>query len=285
MKTPSWHTRVRTASAQPLKCERLQSHICRFPFPFFPEHGEVWKPNYITNGYSAEMNRLSCHVSALEHGAYPHPPHKHGHEEILFLLGGEAELLLPENKEAERVRLREGNLVYYPARFAHSLQCVSVEPATYLMFKWIARCSNTSPELQYGLHDVFGSKNRVEKNDGFQYSLIFEGSTRYLKKIHCHSSVLAPGGGYDAHKDNYAVAIILLEGELITLDQRVGPYTVIFYKAGDLHGMINPGATAAKYVVFEFHIRLRTAVATLKEYLGKAREIERWKRKFRQCFD
>jgi hypothetical protein len=64
---------------------------------------------------------------------------------------------------------------------------------------------------------------------------------------------LPAGKGYEAHIDPYDVAIILLEGEVETLGTRVSPTGVIFYGAGETHGMWNPGHTIAKYLVFEFH--------------------------------
>ena len=95
--------------------------------------------------------------------------------------------------------------------------------------------------------------NAAEIKDGFCSHLVFEGPTAYLRKLHCHTSTLTPGAGYDSHIDDYDVAIIVLEGEVETLGQHVGPHSVIFYRAGEPHGMRNPGKLIAKYVVFEFH--------------------------------
>ena len=49
------------------------------------------------------------------------------------------------------------------------------------------------------------------------------------------------------------MAIIILEGEVETLGERVKPCSVIFHPAGESHGMRNPGGSPARYVVFEFH--------------------------------
>ena len=74
-----------------------------------------------------------------------------------------------------------------------------------------------------------------------------------LAEAHCHASTLPAGEGYRPHIDHYDVAIVVLEGEVETLGERVGPHGVIFYAAGEPHGMRNPGQTVARYVVFEFH--------------------------------
>ena len=272
---------VHSADIEPLKSARLKSRICQFPLPFSPEHGQIWKIYYILNGFSSEMYQLSCHISALKSGECPHPPHKHDHEEILILLAGKAELLLPENEGTERVPIKAGSFVYYPAHFAHSLRAVSSEPANYLMFKWKGRCRKDGAHLRYLLNDFFRFEEHQDQEQGFKSSLIFEGPTGYLKKLHCHFSMLTAGAGYAAHKDDYDVAIILLEGEVETLGESIYPNSVVYYRAGNPHGMYNPGNTVAKYLVFEFHSRQRTIFAVWRDFFRKVRDLERWKRKIK----
>jgi hypothetical protein len=64
---------------------------------------------------------------------------------------------------------------------------------------------------------------------------------------------MQPGGGYAPHVDAYDVAILVLEGTVETLGQTCGPNTVIFYAAGESHGMRNVGPIPARYIVWEFH--------------------------------
>jgi mannose-6-phosphate isomerase-like protein (cupin superfamily) len=198
-----------------------------------------------------------------------------------LLLSGEAELLLPENARTKRVRITAGNFVYYPAQFAHSLRAVSREPANYLMFKWKGKCWKDGVHLEYLLQDFLRFKEHQDLKQGFRSSLIFESATGYLRKLHCHSSMLTPGAGYDAHKDDYDVAIVLLKGEVETLGENISPNSVIYYRAREPHGMKNPGNTVAKYLVFEFHGHKRTIFAVLRDFLGKVRDLERWKRKIK----
>jgi quercetin dioxygenase-like cupin family protein len=272
---------VRSASPEWQKSERLKSDIYQFPLPFGPEQEQIKKSYYILNGFSPEMQNLSCHVSALITGECPHPPHKHDQEEILILLAGEAELLLPENEKVKKVRIKAGSFVYYPAEFTHSLRAISIEPANYLVFRWKGRSWKDAEHLPYQMHDFSSFVEHQHKNQGFKTSLIFEGPTGYLRKLHCHFSVLAPGAGYDAHKDNYDVGIILLEGEVETLGESFGPYSVIYYRAGHPHGMKNPGNKIAKYIVFEFHSRYSIRFAVLRDLLEKIRSLKILKRKIR----
>jgi quercetin dioxygenase-like cupin family protein len=94
----------------------------------------------------------------------------------------------------------------------------------------------------------------AKSQNGFCPRLVFEGPTDYLKKLRCHVTTFAPQAGYAPHKDPYDVVIVVLAGEVETLGQRTGPHSVIFYAAGEPHGMRNPSLdVTARYVVFEFH--------------------------------
>ncbi len=226
----------------------------RIPLPAAEESG--WKPYFLFKGFTAGMRNLSCHVSVLNRNHCPHLPHTHEEEEILLLLWGEADLILPDKREPnvhQRIRLKPGEFVYYPAYFAHTLQTTSETSANYLMFKWQSDFTKNESPPAFGHFNLFDSINASEIKDGFCPRLVFEGPTVYLQKLHCHTSTLTPGAGYDHHIDHYDVAIIVLGGEVETLGKHVGPHSVIFYRAGEPHGMRNPGKSIAKYIVFEFH--------------------------------
>ena len=138
------------------------------------------------------------------------------------------------------MRLRPGELAYYPAGCRHTLRTTSASPATYVMFKWRGE-PRERDELARG------------RFDSELPGVLLEQPTRYLRKLQGHVTVLEPGGGYEAHADAYDVAIVVLEGELETIGGRPAPHDVIFYRAGEPHGMRNVGSEPARYVVFEFH--------------------------------
>ena len=89
------------------------------------------------------------------------------------------------------------------------------------------------------------------------------------------------GNEYDAHKNDYDVGIILLEGEVETLGMRFGPYSVIYYRAGDPHGMINPGEKSVKYLVFELHSRGSIRFHAFRDLVEKVRSLKSFKNKVR----
>jgi quercetin dioxygenase-like cupin family protein len=245
---------------------QLTSRIHPLRLPIEPDPEKGWKPYPAFRGSTADVASLSCHASVLVQGRSPHPPHTHVEEELLLLLSGEVELDLAENA---RLPLRPGEFVYYPAGFAHTLETKSAEPAAYLMFKWRGEATADGEALSHSRFETAGESRRL-----------FEGPTLYLRKLHSHLTVLEPGGGYEPHRDAYDIAIVVLEGELETIGGRAEPHDVIFYRAGEPHGMRNVGGDVARYVVFEFHGR--TSIATgapssARILLEKLRDPRRWK--------
>jgi radical SAM protein with 4Fe4S-binding SPASM domain len=236
---------------------RLKSRLCPLRLPLAADNNNGWTPHPFFCGSTRSLALLSCHASALAPNFSPHPPHAHPEEELFLLLSGELDLILPDYKnstQTTRVSMKPYQLIFYPAGFAHTIKTRSAQPANYLMLKWQNSLLNACSAISFSSFDLSVSHAHAQNQPGFQPRLLFEGPTAYLKKLHCHVTTLAPQAGYAPHKDPYDVVIVILEGEVETLGQRVGPHSVIFYAAGEPHGMRNPSPVlTARYVVFEFH--------------------------------
>jgi hypothetical protein len=120
----------------------------------------------------------------------------------------------------------------------------------------------------------------------FAVRRLFEGRTSILWKLECHVTTVAPGGSLAPHVDAHDVVIVVLEGEIETRGQRVGPRSVIFYPADESHGITNRGTVTARYVVFEFHARRLSRLWRSSDdgpsLLARAGDPHRWKRKLGQ---
>lgn len=230
-------------------------HPLRLPLPTDPAVG--WRATHLFDGATPVLNHLSCHASTLLPGTCPHPPHRHEDEELLLMLDGEAELLLadsPPPDGARRHRLTAGRLVYYPTRFAHTLTAAGDRPATYLMLRWAAPpVGDTSRTLGFREIELAVGNPPGDEARALRTVTLLEGTTGCLPRLQAHVSHLPHGAGYPPHADRHDVALIVLEGEVQTLERRAGPLDVVFYRAGEPHGMANPGSIPARYVVFEFH--------------------------------
>ncbi len=234
----------------------IETAIHTFALPL--GDGEPTKPWHAFPAFSGPTRTcgdMSCHASVLVGGHVPHPPHSHVEEELLIPLHGEVELTIasgPADAAPRTERLRPGSFVYYPAWQYHTIRNPGTSPVGYLMFKWRAPLTHAPAPLGTGVHR-FGDAAAPADAPPFWLHRVFEGPTGCLGKLHAHLTALAPGAGYEPHRDAYDVAIVTLEGTVETLGQRVERMSVIYYGAGELHGMRNVGAGPARYLVFEFH--------------------------------
>ncbi|MCA9395293.1 MAG: cupin domain-containing protein [Candidatus Omnitrophica bacterium] len=242
---------------RPKRSSPITAGIYPLPELMTADQSAGWQGYPLFSGGSTNVSKLTCHTSVLDPGACPHPPHRHPEEELLVLLDGELDVILPELKGTggKNRRLKVGGFLYYPADFPHTIRTVSDVPAKYVMFKWINTALKPAGRLEYDDWTIPEAAAVGSGEDGMAARKIFAGSTECLKKLHGHATCLAPGAGYDPHVDKHDVAIIMLEGEVETLNQRAARHNIIYYPAGTAHGMRNAGTGPARYLVFEFHAR------------------------------
>lgn len=76
---------------------------------------------------TATLEELEIHVTTLDPGKSPHPPHRHPNEELVILQKGTLEAL--ENGEWKRVG--PGSVVFSASNQLHGLRNPGSEPAVY----------------------------------------------------------------------------------------------------------------------------------------------------------
>jgi quercetin dioxygenase-like cupin family protein len=75
-------------------------------------------------GYEIEM-----HLTELQPGEEPHPPHRHWHEEIVMLQKGTVDVTI----EGETSRLTPGSVVYVASNQLHGWRNVGHDPSQYFI--------------------------------------------------------------------------------------------------------------------------------------------------------
>lgn len=216
---------------------------------------EEFQSFFAFRGPTRTFAEMSCHASVLPAGETPHPPHIHSEEELLIPLVGDVDLVIaesPADPSPTVHRARPGSFAYYPTGQHHTIRNSGDSAVAYLMFKWRASGSGGDTPLATRIWD-YSTIAAPPAARPFWTHRIFEAPTLWLRKLHAHLTVLKPGGGYEPHVDGYDVAIVLLSGVVETIGRTVEPLSVIYYAAGEPHGIRNVGTKEARYLVFEFH--------------------------------
>ena len=81
---------------------------------------------------TATLDELECHVTTLNPGESPHPPHRHPDEELIIVKEGTVEALV--NGEIKRVG--PGSVIFQASNQMHGLRNVGNGPATYHVIRW-----------------------------------------------------------------------------------------------------------------------------------------------------
>lgn len=238
------------------KSSSLPSFILRLETPLAEDPDGKWRRYPLFAGSTPAIDHMSCHAAVLSAGHSPHPPHAHDDEELLVVLSGEAELLIsdrPDYDGAKPLAVKAGDFAYYEPRQHHTIRNPGKAPLTYVMFRW--RRPGATRAAKRLSSTLFRAPPPATRSGagGFTVRPVFDGATRWLRNLHCHTSRLEPGAGYAPHIDPYDVAILMQSGRVQTLGKDVGPGSLIYYPAGKVHGMRNIGDEPAQYLVFEFH--------------------------------
>ncbi len=76
---------------------------------------------------TATLLNLEIHVTTLNPGMSPHPPHKHPNEELIILRQGTVETL----SNGEWIRVGPGSVIFNASNQLHGFKNVGTEPAVY----------------------------------------------------------------------------------------------------------------------------------------------------------
>ena len=76
---------------------------------------------------TATLENLEVHVTTLNPGQSPHPPHRHPNEELIIIRQGTVEVL----QNGEWKRLGPGSVIFNASNQLHGLRNVGTEPAVY----------------------------------------------------------------------------------------------------------------------------------------------------------
>ena len=90
---------------------------------------------------TATLEQLEVHVTTLNPGKSPHPPHRHPNEEMIIIRQGTVEALV----NGDWKRVGPGSVIFFASNQLHGLRNVGTEPAVYhvINFKTAATPAET----------------------------------------------------------------------------------------------------------------------------------------------
>ena len=97
--------------------------------PVKNDHGEV---RQLCKTRTATVDQLEMHVTTLDPGQSPHPPHRHVNEELIILREGHVETL----SDGKWVKVDPGSVIFNASNSLHGLRNIGSTPATYHVINW-----------------------------------------------------------------------------------------------------------------------------------------------------
>src|SRR5439155_3966627 len=169
-------------------------------------------------GTTPNLAAMDFHYTVLTEGQTSHPPHVHDDEEIIIPLVGDVDIMRADAADSVKTqdeRIGFGRLVYHASRLPHTIRAVGPGPSGYLVLRWSAPAGEQAPDgavsaRSFDLGDLLAAQPAA--TEGRSRTLIFEGPTRLLRRLHAHASFARPGEGSPPDQDPHDVAVVVLQG-------------------------------------------------------------------------
>jgi XRE family transcriptional regulator, regulator of sulfur utilization len=81
---------------------------------------------------TATVDQLEMHVTKLNPGASPHPPHQHVNEELIIIREGDCETL----SNGKWIKVGPGSVVFNASNILHGFRNVGTSVAVYHVINW-----------------------------------------------------------------------------------------------------------------------------------------------------
>ena len=97
-----------------------------------PVKNAVGEVRSLYKGPTATLDQLEMHVTTLNPGESPHPPHRHVNEELIIIREGDVETL----SDGKWVKAGPGSVIFNASNSLHGLKNIGSTPAVYHVINW-----------------------------------------------------------------------------------------------------------------------------------------------------
>lgn len=81
------------------------------------------------------LAEFECHITTLNPGESPHPPHRHADEELMIIKEGTLEAVQGDQTNV----VTTGGIIFEASKELHGLRNIGTNRATYFVFKFVPR--------------------------------------------------------------------------------------------------------------------------------------------------
>jgi XRE family transcriptional regulator, regulator of sulfur utilization len=97
-----------------------------------PTPTKVGAVRRVVRAPTATLDELESHITTLDPGQSPHPPHTHPNEELIIVKEGAVEAFV----EGRWVLASTGSMIFFASNHPHTVRNVGTTPATYHVVNW-----------------------------------------------------------------------------------------------------------------------------------------------------
>ena len=93
---------------------------------------KVGSVRQVCRNATATLDELECHITTLNAGESPHPPHTHPDEEVVVIREGTLEVTFGDRTAI----VGPGSVIFQAANQPHTVKNIGTTPAIYHVIKW-----------------------------------------------------------------------------------------------------------------------------------------------------
>jgi (S)-ureidoglycine aminohydrolase len=211
----------------------------------------------VLDGGTWDLDNLEIHVSTLDPGKAPHPPHKHADtEEMVIIKKGTLKVTI---KGVTRL-LGPGSIAFAIPGDEHGFENGGKTKAAYYVLKFKSKSPMDVDRAKKagGSFMIDWNELKATKTDRGERRNVFERPTSQFTRFEMHITDLNAGQVSHAPHNHIQEEIILLsKGKAqMQVGSKFYPFApgdLVFLNTGVLHALKNTGSEPCEYFAFTFH--------------------------------
>lgn len=210
----------------------------------------------VLEGNTTALSHFEVHITTLEPGKAPHPPHIHEDvEELIIVKEGQVKITI---NEASKI-LSAGSIAFAMPGDVHGIENTGNTQATYYILKYKSKLPmNIERAKQHGGSFLLDWNDLVfKKTEKGGRRDFFNRPTSQLEKFEMHTTALNPGlDSHAPHTHKEEEIVLLLKGnvEMYIAGElyKAAPGDLIFLSSGVSHALKNTGNEPCEYFAFQW---------------------------------